>query len=580
MKKNKLKVGILLDGYHVPAWLAQMVERINNGNYAEISLLIICKKSNQVNNKTNVIDTINSAFKVAFSALFHYTYNSIFERNSIINDAFKPIDLRDVISDTPSISAQLIHGENSYSLSKNDLQQVKKAELDVLIRGGENILRGSILNAAKHGVWSYHHGDNQKNNGGPAGFWEMFENWPETGIVLQKLTDCIDQGEIIYRSYSATNYMSYLDNKKSLYWKALSFIPRKLEELYQLGGDNFELKVKEQNQHQRFYCNKHYTDATALQLLTLIYKKIWQKTKLVYQTHMFKKQWFLSYCIQPELSSSFLRYKKMVPPADRFWADPHVIYQEGNYYIFIEEYIYKEKKGHISVIVMDDKGNHSCPKSVLKKEHHLSYPFVFESAGEYYMIPETAENKTIELYKSKGFPFDWEWQMNLMEDVNAVDTTLYFHENKWWMFVNLIENEGASSLDELFIFHSEEFCSQNWTPHKANPVISDVKSARPAGAIFNSNNHLYRPSQDCSHRYGYGFNINKIDLLTEDEYKETCVSQVRPNWDKSLLACHTFSKVNHLYIIDTLTNRKKFQFSLAWLTQRNKNAAKAPNKQT
>ena len=41
---------------------------------------------------------------------------------------------------------------------------------------------------------------------------------------------------------------------------------------------------------------------------------------------------------------------KIIPPKDRFWADPHVLFKDNKYYIFIEEYIFNKKKGHISVI--------------------------------------------------------------------------------------------------------------------------------------------------------------------------------------------------------------------------------------
>ena len=210
-------------------------------------------------------------------------------------------------------------------------------------------------------------------------------------------------------------------------------------------------------------------------------------------------------------------------------------------------------------------------KAVLEKKHHLSYPFVFEHEGEYYMIPETAENQTIELYKSESFPFNWQWQMNLMENVTAVDATLYFHSNKWWMFVNLTENEGASSRDELFIFYSEELHSNNWQPHKKNPVVSNVKNARPAGAVFSINNKIYRPAQNSSHRYGYGLNLNHIERLNEYQYQEKTITQIEPSWEKGLLACHSFSKVNQLYVIDCLSNSLKPHLTHSF-TQRNNNA--------
>ena len=59
------------------------------------------------------------------------------------------------------------------------------------------------------------------------------------------------------------------------------------------------------------------------------------------------------------------RYKKILPPKDRFWADPHIITKDDNYFVFIEEYIYKKSKGHISLIKIDKKGNYKYLVKIL-----------------------------------------------------------------------------------------------------------------------------------------------------------------------------------------------------------------------
>ena len=89
----------------------------------------------------------------------------------------------------------------SFSLEK--IKSIKKYNLDVLIRFGFKILRGKILKSSKYGVWSYHHGDNNENRGGPAGYWEVFEGHHITGSVLQILNEDLDNGQILYRSFSA-----------------------------------------------------------------------------------------------------------------------------------------------------------------------------------------------------------------------------------------------------------------------------------------------------------------------------------------------------------------------------------------
>ncbi len=125
------------------------------------------------------------------------------------------------------------------------------------------------------------------------------------------------------------------------------------------------------------------------------------------------------------------------------------------------------------------------------------------------------------------------------------------------MFTNRIETDGASTCDELFLHYSDSPLSENWIPHKRNPIVSDAKSARPAGRLFVRDGHLYRPSQNSSRHYGYGFNICEIIKLTETEYEEKIVSVVEPKWDKNIVSTHTISYEDGLTIIDGELRRRK-----------------------
>ncbi|MDC1373516.1 hypothetical protein N8274_05160, partial [Flavobacteriaceae bacterium] len=242
----------------------------------------------------------------------------------------------------------------------------------------------------------------------------------------------------------------------------------------------------------------------------------------------------------------------------RFWADPHILKKDDKYYIFIEELIFKENKGFISVIEMNSKGEYTNPVKVLEKDYHLSYPFVFEEEGIYYMIPESKENKTIDLYYAKNFPYEWEFKKTLIEDIAAVDATILFHKEKYWIFANVISNEGASSLDELFLYSSETLLSDKWVSHPNNPIISDVRKSRPAGKLFLYKNNLYRPSQNCSKNYGYGMRVNQVLKFSETDYEEKIVSSIYPNWDKKLFATHTLSSCENLTVIDGCFKRKRY----------------------
>ncbi len=276
------------------------------------------------------------------------------------------------------------------------------------------------------------------------------------------------------------------------------------------------------------------------------------------QKAMFRNQWRLMFDLSSALSTSFCAFKEIVPPRDRFWADPLVIQADGYYYIFIEEYLYKDRKGHIAVIQMDEEGHWNDPIRVLEKDYHLSFPFVFEWENKFYMVPESAQNKTIELYECVEFPCKWKFKMNLMENVSAVDTALFHYREKWWLFTGLAEREELLPFVQLFLFFSPDLFTGNWTPHPLNPIRSDATKARAAGKVFINDERILRSSQDCSKMYGYGFDLVEILLLSESEYLERDRLAARPGWNKKIRAMHTFSREGQLTIIDALTRNRRF----------------------
>jgi hypothetical protein len=280
-----------------------------------------------------------------------------------------------------------------------------------------------------------------------------------------------------------------------------------------------------------------------VELLGTIIKRIYQKIFWI-------EQWYLLLNIEENFSRSFSQYKRIIPPLDRYWADPHIVQKNNRYYVFVEEFLYSWRKGRISVIEVDELGNHKDSVPVLEKDYHLSYPFIFKHEDKYYMVPESSENKTIDLYESVEFPYSWRFVMHLMENVVAVDTTLLYHANKWWLFTAMPENPESLPMVKLFLFFSEMLTTDNWRPHPQNPIVSDMVSARPAGKIFAQNGNMYRPSQDGSISYGNGFDINEINLLSETEYVEKRTISVRPNWDKKVKGTHTFSREGQLTVID------------------------------
>jgi hypothetical protein len=264
------------------------------------------------------------------------------------------------------------------------------------------------------------------------------------------------------------------------------------------------------------------------------------------------------YRLQEGLDLQFRRFKPIMPPPDRYWADPHIIERDGKYAVFFEDYAHETGKGRIAIIQTDGNGQQSDPAIVLEKDYHLSYPFVFSWQGKDYMIPESAENRTVDLYECIEFPHTWQFKMHLMQDIRAVDSTLLYHENRWWLFTNVATIRGATLNNELFLFFADDFASTSWTPHPLNPIVSDVRRSRPAGRIFKHQGKLIRPSQDSSKGYGHSFNLNEIITLSQTAYEEKTLTTVHPNWSKNVIGTHTFQQVGGMTMIDALIRRRRF----------------------
>jgi hypothetical protein len=83
-----------------------------------------------------------------------------------------------------------------------------------------------------------------------------------------------------------------------------------------------------------------------------------------------------------------------------------------------------------------------------------------------------------------------------------------------------------------------------------NPIVSDVRRARPAGALFREDGTLYRPAQDCAGDYGAAFWLNRVDVLDERHYHETPVRRIDPSWHPGGVNTHTYTRAGSFEAMD------------------------------
>ncbi len=231
----------------------------------------------------------------------------------------------------------------------------------------------------------------------------------------------------------------------------------------------------------------------------------------------------------------------------RFYADPFPFVHDGELYLFVEDFEHRLGRGVISVVRFDEDGPTHVPTPVLHHRVHLSYPFVLEDAGDIWMIPETNEAGTIELYRAVRFPDEWTLVSTLVADTAASDATVFQHAGRWWMTATV--RSGGSFSDALHLWHADQLTGP-WHPHRGNPVLIDIASARPAGRVESHGGRLLRPVQDGRSGYGTALAVAEITALDDDHFEQRVLARLAPGdwWPGRRL--HTLNRAGRLETID------------------------------
>jgi hypothetical protein len=244
----------------------------------------------------------------------------------------------------------------------------------------------------------------------------------------------------------------------------------------------------------------------------------------------------------------------MKPLPGRYLADPFGIEVDGRVHVLLEDYSLRRRKGVISHCELGADGVPGPPTEALELPTHASYPYLLRHQGRIHLIPETAEAGEVALYEATDFPSGWTRRATLLEGVPALDSTVFEHEGRWWLLCTVVE-AGQPNL-ALHGWHAPDLLGP-WTPHDANPLKLDVRSARPAGTPFVHQGALHRPAQDCARGYGRAVVLNRVDVLTPTDFSETPVAVLHADPSGPYArGLHTVAGVGSLTLVDG--NRSRF----------------------
>ncbi len=555
----RLRIGLLIDTPEIPAVFARVISDIQRSDFADVVCVIRnmdAKPPSSIQSLPRRVWKFLSSPKLR-QAILYAVYVKLDEWRSYDPqlDPLKPVDCSSFLRGIPQISVFPATSGPVHRFSEADIAQVKAADLDVIVRFGFNILKGDILGAARYGVWSYHHGDNDLYRGSPPYMWEMMEGSPRCGAVLQILTETLDGGLVIAKGqYACESAVSLFRNRLGPFWGSCYFLVWKLRELHEKGFPALRATAVPRADYggRKALYSKSGNREMLGWMWRLLVRKLGQKRArrmLHWQTALRRNA--VSSALHPASGSLDLSgFQFLKAPAGHFYADPFLFERDGRTFLFMEDYDYAAARGDLVVMDVTD-GVPEQAEPCLATGSHLSYPFVFAHGGEIWMIPESMAAGEVALYRAEAFPHRWVKEKVLFSGP-VVDTTVWQKDGTWYFFATLIV-PGTEAVS-LHLFTADSLTG-DWRLHPASPLSNDVRDARGAGRLFMQDGVLYRPAQDCSGTYGRAIRLFRVDEHTPSTYAESLVMEVGPQdvphfAGRGAEGIHTYDRAGTFEVID------------------------------
>jgi hypothetical protein len=403
-----------------------------------------------------------------------------------------------------------------------------------------------LVDVPRYGTWRFHFGDWIRYRGNPPGFWEVYDGECISGVLLTRELRSPDAAIILRDGYFRTELRSPTRNRAMLEARVARWAAQICADIRNGVTDCFNAPAVAGAKQLR-------NSPTRMQQVRCSTRTAMRALRLTWQSLFRHDQWNVGLVEQP--IAAFLRHEKRAPvrwlPTTKraeLRADPFGLIRDGHLSILCEHMSYEDNRGYIVAIESMSASRAVRVAIGPISSVHMSYPFLLQADKRMLCIPETSEAQEIALYESEHFPDRWAKVATLVAGVAIVDATLFRHGEHWWLAGSEVADKGANC--ELHLWHAPSITGP-WSPHPANPVKVDVRSARPAGTPFVVDGTLYRPAQDCSRTYGGRVTINRVLTLTPLAFREEPFAFVDPDTEGPYPdGLHTLSQVGNVTLID------------------------------
>lgn len=458
--RQKVKVGLLCSLHSIKNWELDVLNYFLNDDFYDVTLL----------NLNLTIKPRRNSFK---NKLKNLPYVVAFKVEYCILKFFRKIDYLDKVGSLKfDVKKFEIFGYQNGVRTTLNFDTIE-GQFDYIVRiNGVGIL--VIPEMFSTPILSLHHGDMYLNRGGPAGFWEIFFRQQQSKVSLQRLTNSLDKGDILYQYSCNTILHSFVLNQDNLYSVSSRvfdiYFKYKCQELKPIIFTPLLLSIPD------FFNIVHY--------YFIVVQNLFQKIKNLNQ------KWVV--CVESNQKRLFYQ-----PLNGDWYADPFFL-DSGT--IIVEKYLSKLRKGILVSVDIETK----VETTLLEESFHLSHPFVYKEDNKIFVIPESLGGNAVKLYELCNN------KLIFIKDLligRFVDSLLINTDKGFYLVTTSVDSRFN---EEKRLYYSEDLILSKFLEvHDFQPV-TDPYVSRSAGFLKVEDNHFINYCQNPFPFYGRSISACKL----------------------------------------------------------------------